>query len=82
VLATAGGIEARTLIAHASLTLSAKAANPPPPLAGTQARIYVKGAKLVMQWNDGVKTLYTTVQLDDPGPYPSTPKVTTDTSAP
>jgi Hyaluronidase protein (HylP) len=82
VLATSGGLEARTVIAHASVTLSSKAANPPPPLPGTQARMYVKGAKLVLQWNDGLKTLYTTIQLDDPGPYPVTPKVTTDTNPP
>ena len=82
VLATSGGLEARTVIAHASITMSAKAANPPPPLPGTQARMYVKGAKLVLQWNDGLKTLYTTIALDDPGPYPAVSKVTTDTSPP
>jgi hypothetical protein len=82
VLATSGGIEARWVIAHSSVTLSAKAANPPSPLPGTQARMYVKDAKLVVQWNDGLKTLYTTIELDGPGPYPADAKVTTDTNPP
>jgi hyaluronoglucosaminidase len=82
ILATAGGIEARTVLAHQSVTISAKPSNPPSPLPGTQARLYVKDAKLVVQWNDGQQTLYTTIELDNPGPYPVTPAITTDTSPP
>jgi hypothetical protein len=82
VLATAGTLEARSLLVHAFVTLSAKASNPPPPLPGAQARLYVKGANLVVQWNDGQKALYTTIELGNPGPYPATPRVTTDTTPP
>ena len=42
----------------------------------------MKDTKLVVQWNDGQQTLYTTIQLDNPGPYPVTPAVTTDTTPP
>ena len=49
---------------------------------GAQARLYVKNAKLVIQWNNGQSALYTTIELDNPGPYPVTPKVTTDTTPP
>lgn len=82
ILSTPGGIEARTVLAHQSVTVSAKTANPPAPLPGAQARIYVKDAKLVVQWNDGQQTLYTTIELDNPGPFPVTPAVTTDTTPP
>jgi hypothetical protein len=82
VLATAGGLEARALLLHTSLSLNAKPTNPPASPTGAQARIYVKGAQLVVQWNDGQSLLYTTIELDNPGPYPVTPKVTTDTSPP
>jgi hypothetical protein len=82
VLTTAGGLEARSLLLHTALSLSAKASNLPGPPVGTQACLYVKGAKLVVQWNNGQSVLYTTIELDNPGPYPVTPKVTTDTSPP
>jgi hypothetical protein len=82
VLATSGGLEARSLILHTAMTLASKATNPPTPPAATQARIYIKGAKLVLQWNDGRSLLYTTIELDNPGPYPVTPRVTTDTTPP
>jgi hypothetical protein len=82
VLATAGGLEARWVVVHSSLTLTSKAANLPPPLPATQGRMYVKGAKLVVQWNDGQRALYTTIELDNPGPYPAIPAITTDTSPP
>jgi Hyaluronidase protein (HylP) len=82
VLATAGGLEARSLLVHTSVTISSKTSNMPPPMAGAQARIYVKGPKLVVQWNDGLKTLYTTIELNNSGPYPVTPAVTTDTTPP
>jgi hypothetical protein len=82
VLSTTGAIEARSALLHTALVLSSKAANPPPPSPGTQARLYVKDAKLVVQWNDGQKALYTTVELDSAGPYPATPRVTTDTTPP
>jgi hypothetical protein len=82
VVGIAGGLEVRSLLAHSAVTLSSKAANLPPPPPLTQARMYVKQAKLVIQWNDGAKTLYTTIALDDPGPYPATPAITTDTTPP
>jgi hypothetical protein len=82
VLATSGGLEARSLLLHSSMALTAKASNLPAPPAAAQARLYVKGAKLVVQWNNGQSLLYTTIELDNPGPYPVTPKVTTDTSPP
>ena len=47
-----------------------------------QARLYVKDGKLVVQWDNGVRTLYTTIPLATPGPYPVSFKVTTDTVAP
>jgi Hyaluronidase protein (HylP) len=81
VLATAGAIEARSLLVHSTIAFSPKGANPP-LTPGTQARIYVKAAKLVIQWNDGQNVLYTTIELDNPGPYPVTPLVVTDTTAP
>jgi hypothetical protein len=81
VLATTGTIEARSLLVHSSITLTPKAANPP-LTPGTQARLYVKGAQLVVQWNNGQNVLYTTIELDNPGPYPATPRVVTDTTPP
>ena len=68
--------------AHGSLTVDSESSNPPAPDAGTQARLYVKGGKLVVQWNRGGTPLYTTIPLDSPGPYPVSPAVTTDTVAP
>ena len=68
--------------AHGALTIESESANPPAPGAGTQARLYVKAGKLVIQWNDGGKVLYTTIPLDSRGPYPVSPEVTTDTTPP
>ena len=81
VLTVPGSMEMRSALVHSNVTLSAKAVNPSPPMAGS-ARIYVKDAYLVLQWTDGVRTLYTTIELDNLGPYPATPRVTTDVSAP
>jgi|SRR5205085_11284895 len=81
VLAVGGSVEMRSALVHSTVTLTAKAANPSPPLAGS-ARLYVKGAKLILQWNGGQQTLYTTIELDNPGPYPVTPRVTTDVNPP
>jgi hypothetical protein len=67
---------------HGSLTVDSEPANAPAPAAGTQARLYVKAGKLVIQWNRGGTVLYTTIPLDSPGPYPVSPAVTTDTAAP
>jgi hypothetical protein len=62
-----------------TLTLAAApAGDMPPPAAAGLARIYVKNGKLVVQWNDGSDTLYTTIPLDTRGASP----VTTDTAAP
>ena len=38
---------------HGSLTLDQESADPASPAATSQARLYVKNAKLVVQWNDG-----------------------------
>jgi hyaluronidase-like protein HylP len=67
---------------HGSLTVEAESANPPAPAPGTQARLYIKGGKLVIQWNRAGTVLYTTIALDCPGPYPAQSAVTTDTTAP
>ena len=67
---------------HGSVTLDETAADPAAPAAGERARLYVKNGKLVVQWNDGSNTLYTTIPLDAGGPYPVSTPVTTDTVAP
>ena len=67
---------------HGSLTLESESTNAPAPAAGTQARLYIKDSKLVIQWSKGGTVLYTTIPLDSAGPYPVTPAVTTDTAAP
>jgi hypothetical protein len=67
---------------HGSVTVEAESSDPPAPAAGAQARLYVKGGKLVVQWNKGGTVLYTTIPLDSAGPYPVIPAVTTDTAAP
>ena len=56
---------------HGSITVDSEAANPPAPDADAQARIYVKGSKLVVQWNRGGTPLYTTIALDSPALTPS-----------
>ena len=67
---------------HGSLTLEQESADPPAPAPASQARLYVRNGKLVVQWNDGARTLYTTIPLGTPGPYPVSCQVTTDTVAP
>jgi hypothetical protein len=67
---------------HGSLTVESESANPPAPAVGTQARLYVKAGKLVIQWNSGGTVLYTTIPLDSQGPYPVSPEVTTDMTPP
>jgi hypothetical protein len=67
---------------HGSLTLDRESGDPAPPAPSGQARLYVKNGKLVVQWNDAGTTLYTTLPLATPGPYPVTSEVTTDTVAP
>jgi hypothetical protein len=47
-----------------------------------QARIYIRERKLVVEWTDGSRTLYTTIPLDSQGPYPAAATPTTDTTAP
>ena len=81
VLATDGRLQARSAAVRA-LNLAPRAATPPTPASGSQATVYVKGAKLVVQWSTPEKVLYTTVELDTPGPYPATPRVTTGTTPP
>ena len=67
---------------HGSATLDQESSDPPAPAPGAQARLYVKNGKLVVQWNDGSNTLFTTIPLNAPGPYPVSTQVTTDTVAP
>jgi hypothetical protein len=67
---------------HGSLTVDQEETDPAPPAPGAQARLYVKNGKLVVQWNDGARILYTTVPLATEGPYPVSCEVTTDTVAP
>ena len=74
-LATDGGIQARVV------ELPPQPA-PAPPASGVQARLYVKGSKLVVEWREGDAVLYTAIPLDTAGPYPVTPQVTTDTTPP
>jgi hypothetical protein len=50
--------------------------------ASGRARLYVKDANLVVEWNDGVRALYTAIPLAPPGPYPVSGRVTTDTAPP
>jgi hypothetical protein len=81
VLATLGTLEAKTVIAHNSLTLSSRTPGVTPPLAGA-ARLYVKDGKLVIQYNDGLRVLYTTIPMNSGGPYPAIATATTDTTPP
>ena len=67
---------------HGSLTVEQESADAPAPAARQQARLYVKNGKLVVQWNDGGKTLFTTIPLEPSGPYPVTVPITTDTTPP
>jgi hypothetical protein len=67
---------------HGSLTVEEEATDPAAPAVGRMARVYVKNDKLVLQWNDGTNTLYTTIPLNSAGPYPAHPSVTTDIVAP
>jgi hypothetical protein len=67
---------------HGSVTVESESSNPPAPDSGRQARLYVKGGKLVIQWNRNGTVLYTSIALDSPGPYPVAPAVITDAVAP
>jgi hypothetical protein len=67
---------------HGSLTIDQESNDAPSPAARQQARLYVKNGKLVVQWNDGGKTLFTTIPLEPSGPYPVTVPITTDTTPP
>ena len=67
---------------HGSLTIDQESNDAPSPAARQQARLYVKNGKLVVQWNDGGKTLFTTIPLEPSGPYPVTVPITTDTTSP
>ena len=49
---------------HGSLTVDQESNDAPAPAARQQARLYVKNGKLVIQWNDGGKTLLTTIPLE------------------
>ena len=51
--------------AHGSLTIEAESADPPAPGPGKQARIYVKGAKLVVRVEQ---------ERNRPAPSHSTPR--------
>jgi hypothetical protein len=64
-----------------ALAAAADGDAPPASISG-HARIYVKNGKLVVQWNDGSGTLYTTIPLDTRGAYPVATAVTTDSAAP
>jgi hypothetical protein len=68
--------------AHGSVTLDEVSDDPAAPAAGERARLYVKNGKLVVQWNGGGKTLFTTIPLGTSGPYPVTVPVATDTTPP
>ena len=81
VLTTMGALEAKTVIAHNSLTLSQRTPGVTPPMTGA-VRLYVKDGKLVLQYNDGLRVLYTTIPLNSGGPYPAVTPVTTDTTPP
>lgn len=80
-IVTGGGVQAQVLQGD-SLLVDAVTADPPAPVADSQARVYVKNGKLVVQWNRGGTVLYTTIPLDSDGPYPAAPLITTDTAAP
>ena len=67
---------------HGSLTVDQETSDPAAPTERQQARLYVKNGKLVVQWNDGSNTLFTTIPLEASGPYPVTVAVTTDTTPP
>jgi hypothetical protein len=67
---------------HGSLSVDQESTDGPAPAAREQARLYVKNGKLVLQWNDGSKTLFTTIPLQPAGPYPVTVSVTTATTPP
>ncbi len=78
------GSERLVLRADGRLEVAGEARAPSLKLQGTggTARIYVKNGKLVAEWSDGSRTLYTTIRLDSPGPYPAVAAATTDTTPP
>ena len=72
------------LTADGNLELAGQVLAPAVALAdeSAQARLYLKGGSLVIEWSDGTQTLYTSIPLDSSGPYPATVTATTDTTAP
>jgi hyaluronidase-like protein HylP len=77
VLATDGTVKA-TVLQGDGVLLDVQATNPPAPIAGEQARLYVRAGKLVIQWNKDGTVLYTVIRLDRGGRT----LVTTGESAP
>jgi len=55
---------------HTSITLDEIAADGPLPTLDNQARIYIKNNKLVIQWNLGGASLWSSMVLNPAGPYP------------
>ena len=62
LLATDGGIQASIVQLPPQATL------PEAPETGQQARLYVSTGKLVIEWSDNGRVLYTTLSLDTLGP--------------
>jgi hypothetical protein len=78
------GTERLVLRADGRLEVAGEVRAPSIDLEGPtgSARVYVKNGKLVAEWSDGTRTLYTTIRLDSPGPYPAAAPATTDTTPP
>ena len=66
VLATDGTLRAGVVQGDGVL-LDLQETTPAVPADGQQARLYVKSGKLVIQWNDDGRVLYTTIRLDRAG---------------
>ncbi len=77
VLATDGTVKAG-VVQGDGLLLDVQDTNPAAPVDDQQARLYVKGGRLVIQWNNDGDVLYTSVRLDRAGRT----VVTTGRSAP
>jgi hypothetical protein len=78
------GAERLVLGADGRLELAGDVVTPGVQLADAtgNARIFVSGGKLVVEWTDGTRTLYTTIPLDSAGPYPAAAPASTDTVGP
>jgi hypothetical protein len=78
------GTERLVLRADGRLEIAGEVRAPSVKLEGPDgsARVYVKNGKLVAEWSDGSRTLYTSIQLNSAGPYPAPTMVTTDTTPP